>query len=613
MRIPVPFPPALLLLAMSFVVPAVLVAGGGGDTVQRLETRTLRFAPTPVGHPVGIDTVLSLSGDDSGEQYRVAHVAAPPFGDIVVDGRPLPPVGQSVKVSDRLPLRVRFLPRRPGAYEDSVLLVRERQGKDADTVRLRLVGVARDVFADLAFGTVLVGERVEKEALFRRDPPDGPRITWRVVDRVEPPFSVLTQTVPPNGANPLFAVAVAFEPTRDGRAVDRAAYERTIDVGMGPEILDTVVITIAGTGQRQPASREVDLGTIRTGRDTAVNATLELPLPPRREWQYTFDTTRRGGITAAIVNETALGASVTVRFSASYATAGTYTERFVLRRKRRGGTDVVDSTTYEVSVQVRQPDDVRPDYTLHAATTDSLAAFLGDTVRIPVLMVQTRGSLPLPISAVRCTLQYNPSVLVPVADAGQRITLLAMDDEAAMVVEQDVAVTAGDMAVLCEIPLVVVLGDDSRSALRFVRAEVVRRGMTKDGPTDNDVTDVLGSSRLTSTVIHVADAWSYQGGTRRVNSLQGTADIVVEPNPVDVDATLRVTNVPANVGSLVIVDASGRIARDLTAELRRGVTSFPITRDGPDGLSTGVWYAMLQIRGVDQRPLERIVRLIVVR
>jgi hypothetical protein len=210
---------------------------------------------------------------------------------------------------------------------------------------------------------------------------------------------------------------------------------------------------------------------------------------------------------------------------------------------------------------------------------------------------------------MQCTLTYNPSVLVPLATQGTTIVeRFVNDDRQFAVLRLDRPDTAdlvtGETAMV--VSVVAVLGDDDRSVVEVSKMTFVDAAGDTIELINDDLTQAM------STVV-LSNAWQHAAGQRRVNTLQGTLDIRVEPNPVEDAATLRVVNVPTDVGRLAVVDAMGQLVADLTDALHAGTTSFSIgTSASADvKLTPGSYYARLTVRGVDGLTVNSVVRLII--
>jgi len=230
-------------------------------------------------------------------------------------------------------------------------------------------------------------------------------------------------------------------------------------------------------------------------------------------------------------------------------------------------------------------------------------------------LASTSAEPTVRVAAARCSVRYNPSVLVPLETATTRIAERRVRQDHQ---EVDVAtvwqapVVYGTSDTLMVLQFVAVLGDDDRCDVTLTGAAIDVQPVV-EGPV---ISQELTPSDLqdATTAVLLSNVWRNTAGQRRANTLQGDLDIIIEPNPIQDVATLRLVNVPSNAGRCVIVDEMGRLVADLTAPMRAGQTSFSIgrTQQSTIVVDPGTYYARLVVQDIDGQSLHSAVRLIVV-
>lgn len=593
----------------------LLVVGGvaSPDSVmlpqERYEIR-MAFGPVVLGAELRARQDLLLRpGADDREPFVIVQYPDPPFAVDVLPGQR----GDTIYTDRRqVAVAARFAPTRAGEWRDSIVLVRFTPF-DRIVVRLYGVGASSSRSLSLDYGDVLTGDTVRRVIPVPREIAELPRTKWRV-EGPQAPFVALTAERPIRiGTSDTTGFVVAFAPTTNGRNAQVMRAIRLRDDGV---LLDTIECTLKGTGLRMPSPVAVSPSDVEAGGTVLVTTTVELPVLPRRTYEYLLSAAGSGPIQGTITDPvgTSFSDRIALSFTCTPADTGLYRRSFVLRRLRGGAT--VDSSVVVVSGRATKPAG-RP-LTVRLGLADTLQQVrIGDTVRIPVVLdLESPAALPaLRLSFIRCTVRYNPSVLVPVrTQAAAVVARRVLDDQQEVDIERRVN-PFGEFAMsdtVMTLPFVAVLGDDDRSAVALTAATVGVVEATADDKVD---TLVLTEDHLrnSTTMVVLANAWQNAAGQRRANTLQGQLDVVVEPNPVADVATMRLLNVPSNAGHLAVVDAMGRVVADLTTALRGGQTSFTIGRSQQSAvlLEPGTYYVRLAVHDVDGNTLHSVVRLIV--
>jgi len=571
---------------------------------ERYEYR-MSFRPVLLGDLGREQAEIDLRpGADNREPFVVVQHPDPPFAVDTLAGQR----GDTIEVAGRrVVIGATFAPTRQGEWRDSIVLVRYTPF-DRVVIRLYGVGVSATRQTSVNFGDVLTGDTARRIVVVRREFAQDPRMRWRVESPKEPFVAVsIDRPVPIPGSPDTLGFVFGFTPTFDVRSEEKIRIIRLLEGGV---LLDTLECELKGVGRRMPQEIVYTAPDVDAGATAIVSRQIDLPVPPRQPYTYELIPRSTGPVTGTVVSPVGFSgaASIAVSFPCAPQAAGPYQRSFILRRSRLDG--VVDSTSITVKGRATQPP--APSIVVQAGfADDAVSAKIGDTVNLPIVL-DVSGTATVPsvrLKTMQCTLRYNPSVLVPVPTPGTAITeRLVVDDQQVVVLRHDRANTedlvSGDTAMVAT--FVAVLGDDDRSAVAVMKAAMVDA---------EDATIELTTAEPTEavTTVLLSNAWQHAGGQRRVNTLQGTLDIRVEPNPVEDAATLRVVNVPRDVGRLTVVDATGQLVADLTDALQAGTTSFSIgvSASADVRLMPGSYYARLTIRGVDGSTINSVARLIV--
>lgn len=596
----------ILLIALCLIQVARGIAVPTGDELpqERYEER-VSFRPVLLGDRGRERAEIDLRpGADNREPFVIVQHPDPPFTVDTLPGQR----GDTIDVAGRrVVIGATFAPTRQGEWRDSIVLVRYTPF-DRIVVRLYGVGVSATRETSVNFGDVLTGDTARRIVVVRREFAQDPRMRWRVESPKEPFFAVsIDRPVPIPGSPDTLGFVFGFTPTSDVRSEEKIRIIRLLEGGV---LLDTLECELNGVGRRMPQDIVYTAADVEAGSTTSLSKQIDLPVTPRQAYAYELLPRSAGPVTGVVVNPVGFTTAprISVQFICEPTGVGPYQRSFILRRSRADG--VVDSTLITVNGRATQPPP--PSVFVRAGFADAIrSAKIGDTVDLPIVL-EVSGSEPIPtvfLTSMQCTLSYNPSVLVPLAVQGTTIVeRFVRDDRQFVVLRLDRPDTAdlvtGATAIV--VRFVAVLGDDDRSSVEVAEAFIVDATDKTIELRDDDLTQAV-------TTVILSNAWQHAGGQRRVNTLQGPLDILVEPNPVEDVATLRVINVPTDVGRLSIVDAMGQVVADLTDALHAGVTAFSVgSSSGVDvRLAAGSYYARLTVRGVDDSTLHSVVRLIV--
>jgi hypothetical protein len=214
--------------------------------------------------------------------------------------------------------------------------------------------------------------------------------------------------------------------------------------------------------------------------------------------------------------------------------------------------------------------------------------------------------IPEQVDELTFDMSYNPTVLVPLRTAGQ--TLSVRDGKQILTVKRD-ASNGGPLTIdrsgitASKIVFVVALGDAESTSLTLDNASYSTRNISGKGLADQ------------SAAVNITNVWRYQDGRPRLaNPLQGVLVLDIDPNPVVTTTTMRVRNLPTNGANLIIVDASGVVSADLTAQLRAGARDFTVASSGNADvmLSRGTYVARLAVESELGGTLLSVVRIFIV-
>lgn len=460
-----------------------------------------------------------------------------------------------------------------------------------------LLGQRPDASREMLFPPMPVGARRELELTLRDLPPGG---QYRVAEPPDLPFTVTGNSQDLVVRNGDIRLRVTFAPTLDGNFEDEVLLERQPRTGSMKEDLIRVKLYAAAFWIER--NEDVDFGTINVADSTRRFVFFRTGPPDDFEWEYTrapsapFRSTtlqgpvRRGRDTLAFL------------FGFHPTSVGRYTDTVGIVRKLRGGQRLDTAWIFLRGAARARPFTLMAD--LGAATFN---ARIGDTLTLDVRLVAS-GPIDVPeqIESISFDLSYNPTLLIALREAGQ--TLSVRDGRQVLTLRRE-AFAGGSLTVdrsgvlAATVRFVVALGDADASPLELRNASY----RTSAG-------SVKGLSNV-DAVVNITNVWRYQDGrSRLVNPLQGVLVLDVDPNPVTTSSTMRVRNLPSKGANLVIVDASGVVAANLTSQLASGMRDFTVAASGSADvvLPRGTYYARLAVESELGGTLLSVVRLFIV-
>lgn len=460
-----------------------------------------------------------------------------------------------------------------------------------------LIAQRPDLSSEMFFPPMPVGAQREQELVLRGLTPSG---QYTVVRPASAPFRITSSAQDFVIRNGEVRLRVAFVPTSAGDVEDMIELERQPQIGKSSE--NRIRIKLYGSAFWIERKEDIDFGAIDVA-DSARRLVLFRSGPADDfEWEYTrapsepFRSTtlqgpvRRGRDTLAFL------------FSFHPTAVGRFADTVGIVRKLRSGQRLDTAWMYLRGAARARPFTLRPDL---GATTFN--ARIGDTLTID-LRLASSGPIDVPeqIENISVDLSYNPTLLVALRDPGQ--TLSARDGRQVLTVKRDVfaggSLTVDRSGVIAAtVRFVVALGDNDVSPLALRNASYTTSGGTVKGLSDIDAT------------VNITNVWRYQDGRPRLaNPLQSVLVLDVDPNPVATTSTMRIRNLPTNGANLVIVDATGVVAADLTGRLQAGARDFSVASSGDADvvLPRGTYYARLAVESDLGGTLLSVVRLFIV-
>lgn len=565
---------------------------------------TLRLRMTGTGYRINREEKLDFGavviGDEAVlEVYARAGIAGLNKWQFNVNDLEKPFALQTLnepdKRGDTLVFKFSFAPIKIGQYADTIRLTRTIDAKPVETIDVILTGsgIRFPIKDKVSFGSVLTADTVRKMRTFKTF---GHTPRYRVEHLPEAPFAMIlaADNTPIPKPPDSIVVGATFKPTVRGVFTDSLVLVR---IGNSPtDVFDTIVVTFTGEAVTQPAKDFVEFVDLMVGDSVAKPAVITLPTPTVNT-QFSYTVQQHDAGPASSVGTKADGNTVTIKFDCKPTSyAATQTQVFTLFRKLKN--IVVDSTQLFVTTTMKR----RP---VHLTVwADSVSGRIGDTVEVPIrFSVDDNVNATVLLGRLMIRLSYNPTMFVPQQNQFLSTTV-ANDSAFAELIAQNLKVDAGSQrSVLGVVEGILTMGDADRCAIPLV----VEKPDVDDG-IELTVTTVAGSVAITNV-------WTYGNGTPRyVNPLQGMLTLDAQPNPVTSASTLVVTNVPAQQGSLIITDATGKLIANLTDQLRSGTTSWTLAKGSgsPLSLSPGSYYARLVVAGISVDQIYAVTRLIVV-
>lgn len=529
---------------------------------------------------------------------------------------------------------LRFAPVVKGLKKGQVTFIRKRfvdnTNRDVDTLVVSLSGNGEEILprTTIPFIRLMVGDRVIR----------GTEVSIREIGNTS-----YKPSYEPSGSSPFrlhtyvqrndkliieasYAPADATDPVSLGHR-DSIVFYR---LSNGGEPLDSLVCTLSGAAAIMEESASIAFADQRIGKQDSADVRLTIPVRFHlRSFSYQLRSSRPPSAytSARVVSPEKMpsqDSSIHVRVYYTPVEVGEFSDAVYLVRTRidTNATDTteiaVDSTRINVTSKVH-PRTVKLRASIAREVIGAgnqvtyeeapeMSARIGDTV-VVVVLANTNDPIdkPLTLTTLRCSLAYNPTVLVPIIPIAPTLDSAIIVDDKAVFVFGNAEVTTADPIgttgrVLARASFVVVMGDADHSALNMVGLSIEPR-------------DYLDEPEFDSATIRITNVWSYQDGrSRLINPFQKSLGLDVSPNPAASSSsqlsTITVANVPQGTGRLQIVSTDGAVLVDYTDRLRNGDTQFAFPT-----LSPGVYFVRLMARGEQgssDAGLASVVRLVIV-
>ena len=498
-----------------------------------------------------------------------------------------------------------FKPWRLGVFTDTIHIVRAVGFTRLDTITVYLHGVGDGYSANVAtdFGALMIGDSAAVERVVavppdprfqRADPPGPPKLPFSLA------YFLYPSPRPPDSAR----IGLAFAPTVAGSFRDSVFFVR---FDSNAQDMDSIKVRFKGAGVVMVAEDSVTFDPVKIGDDISQDLILTLPATEvHRNFRYTIAPEINGPVSSSITSPTkpSNDQTVVIRFRVRTGTKFiSESYRFVLYRSPElSGKEffAFDSTIIHVHVRMVP----RPVSFRLLWKDNTVEERIGDTVRLELQLV-TSDPIDVPVRMLdfAATVSYDPTIFVPFIGEGQE--RVVEDDYVSLRIrgsQQEVNIASTPFTV-ATINGIAAMGVDDHCQIIADHASI------------NYLPNGVATLAEDTCILELTNVWRYQNGQPRyVNSLQAELVMDVDPNPVNAASTLRVDNVPAQQGRLLIIDAVGRVMADLTTDIRSGIREWTISSGSGSPLSfpPGTYYARLQVDGVDNTLIYNVSRLFVV-
>lgn len=555
------------------------------------------FKPLIVGETDVYVQFIDKNAGRFDDSYRLERNCKPPFFIDLDPGKPWEPR------NDNFFLKIEFSPVRAGDYVDTIHFEPVRPGRGLEPIRILVRGLAvsRSHVINVGFGEpLLIGDSLSRFAAMRAFPIGGVRPAFADLLLPSEPFRATSFKVYTPQNDSIRVASVRFYPKKQGAYSDSLVLIRMHPVT--EEELDTVTFRLFGRSVRQQDQHVVNVGAVFMGEARTVSSKLVFRTY-RTDFEY--DVQQVSGITVQVQKRRSHAdnsdtVELTCSVDALSAEPDDYSIAFPLYRRsaERQGLLAWDSTLVKVNVTVvARP---TPDFKLFAIPSSSSVA-LGDTFTLSVIADFTSNeSEKLLLDAATMSFEYNPAVAVLLL--GDGISRSVQDDVVRCTWSLPRIHAVSDKDTLVRFSFVAVLGNaDSALFNRFSTAFHIRYRPPVRTPGIDDIS------------VRYQGIWTHPRGRRYVNSLAGVLDISVDPNPVTDISIIRISGIDEGAGSLVLVDATGRVVADLTADLRSGKRDFAVGVDAPLSVVAGTYYLHLVAGNQQSNMIWSMSRLVIVR
>jgi hypothetical protein len=373
----------------------------------------------------------------------------------------------------------------------------------------------------------------------------------------------------------------------------------------GPPAEKSIRVRLNATAFRIERVEEIDFGSIEVGDSARRFILFRVGILDEPRWEYT--RAPRAPFESATISGPIRRGKDTLAFVFAFrpTAVGRYRDTVGIVRVGRLG-ERLDTSLLLLTGSARP----RPLRLRLAAESEQYDVRIGDTLTVNMrLVADTPIDAPERLQRLSYEIGYNPTLLVPVLNFTAPSESLSVRDGLQFMRISLETFTGGSLLVdssgvpVGSLRFAVALGDAESSPLRLDSFLYVDRNGFEQRPPAN------------SSIVNITNVWRYQDGrSRLVNPLQGTLVLDVDPNPVTTTATMRARNVPTSGGTLIVTDANGRVAVDLTRVLRDGQRDFTIAASGSADvvLPRGTYYARLAVESQLGGTLLSVVRLFIV-
>lgn len=513
--------------------------------------------------------------------------------------------GMEYQVDDEghITILAEFHPINDSTYLDTLILTRDPMPGQVSTVLVIFSGVGfrnNDRTFVVNFNdngdSIFIGDSVFKQRPVPVQPAESRR--YRPIDTLvlDPPFSLVVTNINnvPDGQD--IIIGAAFQPTVGGQYRDTLAFVRFDTLRNNEVIIDTLTFICVGEAKEQRDRMEFTF----TGmvNDPPKTSSQKLVVDARDRYTYSMSTLSDGPSTVVMKRLSSDPDTIVVQMTFNPTKVGTFIQEGMLYRMK--GSKAVDSTKINCTSTVRP----RPLKLTLSLSPSQATVNIGDTVTIAVVATaDTVPDAPADVTSASFTFSYDPTVLIPLQ--GSHLETNRSGDiptfSISVTKEDSLALHTAEDTV-ARVRCLAVLGDAERVVVHPIASSFTCEQASPPP-----------STTLNDAVITIGDIWEHQGGPRLVNSLRGTCDITVDPNPVRSSSVMTLINVPTGVGSLQIITTAGALVRDLTADVRNGVRTFTITSGGGSiALTPGTYYARLLVGASADKSVYSVVRMIVV-
>lgn len=592
-------------------------------------TEPVKFDSVIIGESA--QRLVQTHGVGPGGQWKI-DPPQPPFS--IVKGDSVPdPLKPGEFLTDFL---VKFNPLSTGLKKGRATLIRQRSiGGDLrvlDTLYLEISGIGKEIGERTAiqFKTLMVGDSSRGRASISR--PAINRIIYKIhsIPDVNGPFRIhgndpgLDEPLSPGA--PVFVekdslrIVASFAPASTSASdyVDSVVLYRFRE-NNSTDALDSVVCLLHGNARTMQAETTLTFSGQKIGKLDSQTVVFHIPEELiTRSFKYAIKP--EYGPASVVWGEVSERSptkadKIETKIFCQPKAVGAHSEKlYLIRMHASPGTEgEVDRTLINVNSEV-QPRTVTLRASMARETNDALQnptysddslmqARIGDTVVVAVF-ARTNDPIDrlLEFSTVRCSLSYNPTVLVPLITPGDEVIASGVQTEFVFGSANTVQLPANSNgALLARASFVVVMGDAEYSPLTMTNLTLEPR-------------DFVARLEMDTVAVHVTNVWRDQNGDPRlINPIQKDLVLNVSPNPVSASVPTNISfDAFEGVGTLQVVSSEGVVVADLTSALR-DPNARPIAF--PTTLTRGIYFVRLlatQDGSTTASDIRSVVRIVMV-